>query len=44
MNKYWQNYYIDLQPIIDRKSHIEIDESKDITNNNTTRWMFELVD
>lgn len=31
-----------IEPTNDGKSRIEIDESKVITNNNITRWMFVL--
>ena len=33
-----------LEPCIDGKSKIEIDESKFITYDNSVRWLFSLVD
>lgn len=33
-----------LEPTIDGKQYIEIDESKVIAYNNTTKWLFGIVD
>ena len=44
MYKYWRNNLIGTEPTNDGKSRIEIDESSFITTNNTTTWLFGLVD
>ena len=44
MHKKWNLNPMGLEPCIDGKSKIEIDESKFITYNNSVRWMFGLVD
>ena len=44
MHLYWQNNLMGMEPSTGGKSRIEIDESKVITNDNITRWMFGLVD
>jgi len=39
MHKYWKYNYLGLEPTTDGKSNIEIEESKVITYNNTTKWL-----
>jgi len=40
MHKYWKNNYLGLESTTDGKSRIEIEESKVITYNNITKWLF----
>ena len=43
MHKNWNSNNMGMEPCLDGKSKIEIDESKFITQGGTIRWMFELV-
>ena len=43
-HNFWNNNYMAMEPGIDGKSRIEIDESKVFTFNNMLRWMFGIVD
>lgn len=44
MSNYWNSNNKAIEPCLDGKSKIEIDESKFITYGGTVRWMFILVD
>ena len=44
MHKNWNPNNMGMEPCLDGKSKIEIDESKFITYGGTVRWMFGLVD
>mgnify|MGYP006916232423 CR=1 FL=1 len=41
---YWNENKMGMEPGLDGKSRIEIDESKVVTFGNTVRWIFDLVD
>lgn len=44
MHLFWHNNLMGIEPSTDGKSQIEIDESKVITHDNNTRWMFGIFD
>ena len=44
MNDNWNSTKMGMEPCIEEKSKIEIDESKFITFDGRIKWMFGLVD
>ena len=44
MHNKWNSNNMAMEPCLDGKSKIEIDESKFITYSGTVRWMLGLVD